>query len=368
VLNSFIAVVTIICVLVWQGGWLDFQSVDERLAAIDAELAIPDSENAAVYLEKFLTDPGNAATLDDLSDLSPSAYVEPWTSSDNPELAAELKKHGAFMQKLRDVFQMQKARFPAYPNPADGQWQMLNDMRRVTFILSSAAANDLAEGRIDAAFSKYRCQMQLARHLEQQPATLYKLVGVAIEAVALGNIRKAVMWDEIEPEQLRLLEAILKIPVDRGEQHAELTAKIDRLVHEKERSEMSTVQRLKYLWVGRKAQREQERRRPLIYLRRDATRRAIPILFAMRRHKERTDEWPETLEQIEPKLPEESLIDPQNNGPFVYKRNSDSLVFYSRGPNGIDEHGSYKRPADDYPSWTLGIDKAPAASAEDREE
>ena len=96
--------------------------------------------------------------------------------------------------------------------------------------------------------------------------------------------------------------------------------------------------------------------------------RAMPILIALRRHREKTGAWPETLEQIEPKLTAEALIDPQNDGPFVYERNDgDSSTFYSRGPNGIDEHGSYKRPADDYPSWTLRITQAPPANATDRQ-
>ncbi|MBL7186204.1 MAG: hypothetical protein ISS70_07740 [Phycisphaerae bacterium] len=73
-----VVVVTIFCGFAWKAGWWDFRSVDEKLAAIDAELAIPDSENAAVYCRRFLTDPDNAAILDDLSGFSPSAYVEPW--------------------------------------------------------------------------------------------------------------------------------------------------------------------------------------------------------------------------------------------------------------------------------------------------
>ena len=92
----------------------------------------------------------------------------------------------------------------------------------------------------------------------------------------------------------------------------------------------------------------------------EAHRRATIVILALRRHKERTGAWPESLEQVEPKLPDQTLVDPQNNGPFVYKRDGDSFVFYSKGPNGIDEHGSYKKPADDYPSWTLRIKTAPA--------
>ncbi len=352
-------VLAIVCGVAWKAGLLDSRSIDEKLAAIDAELAIPDSENAAVHLRRFLTDPDNAAVLEDLSSYSPSAKADPWASSEHPELAEALDKNRAFIQTLLDISQMPKARFPVYPGPGN---ETLRDMRRVTFILSWAAANDLAEGWAEAAFDKYRCQIQLACQLKQQPATFYSLVGTAIEGVAMGNIKMAVMRDGITPAQLRSLETIPDIPRDQDEVDAEIAARVDRLIRAKELSQMSTAERFKHLLFGRKALREQERRRPLIHLRLEATRRAMPILIALRRHKDETGTWPETLEQIEPKLPEEALVDPQNNGPFVYKRGGDSFVFYSKGPNGVDEHGSYKRPADDYPSWTLKIKTAQADS------
>ncbi|MGB2863814.1 MAG: hypothetical protein WBC05_10855 [Sedimentisphaerales bacterium] len=54
------------------------------------------------------------------------------------------------------------------------------------------------------------------------------------------------------------------------------------------------------------------------------------------------------------------FTDPQNNGPFVYKYDGDDLVFYSKGPNSIDEGGSYSGSADDWPIWPLNIKKSPA--------
>ena len=74
---SIIVSVAIVCCLAWQSRLWDFRSIDEQLAAINAELAIADSENAAVYYRRFFTDPNNAAILDDLSGQTPSAYCEP---------------------------------------------------------------------------------------------------------------------------------------------------------------------------------------------------------------------------------------------------------------------------------------------------
>jgi hypothetical protein len=228
-------------------------------------------------------------------------------------------------------------------------------MRKVIFVLSWAGANDLAEDRIDAAHSKYRCQMQLARHFSQQPGTYHKIFAMAFEATVYKNIRMALMRDETTPEHLRSLESILEILMDRGEGHARIAARIDSLLDEKERSQMSTVELLKQLWFGHKTRKQQEQARHKIRLRLYSSQRAIHILIALRRYKQETGAWPGTLEQIEPRLPEQMLIDPQNNGPFVYKRDGEDFVFYSKGPNRIDEGGSYSGSADDWPIWPLKI-------------
>jgi hypothetical protein len=348
-------IVTIVCGLAWKAGWLDFRSVDEKLAAIDAELAIPDSENAAVFYRRFFTDPNNAAALDDLHGHTPSAYVEPWTDKERPELTAELKTHRAIIQTLLDISQMREARFPIYPSPNDDSWQMLQGMKRVPRILSSAAANDLAEGRPCAAHSKYRSLLILARHLQQQPAAIYNLVGSAIEGVASGNIRRAVMRDGVTEEQLRSLETILENPPNRNEGDAEIAARVNQLIEEKERSHLPLVERFKQWLLGRGSRKQREHRLRLLRLRLDAVRRATPILIALARHKEETSVWPETLEHIQPKLPGQMLTDPQSGGSFVYYRDEARFIFYSKGPNGIDDGGSYSRPADDWPIWPLNF-------------
>ena len=353
-------VVAIVCCFIWQKHLWNSTSIDKQLAVIEAARAIPDDENAAVYYTRFLTDPNNGSILDDLAGYSPSAYCEPWAGSEHPELAAKLKTHSAFIQTLLNISDMPRARFSIYPNPGSNSWQMLADMRKVTFILSWAAANDLAEGRIETAFSKYKCQLKLACHLQQQPATYYRLVGIAIEAAAFGNIKRSVIQDDITPEQLRSLETILETSRNPDEVDAEIAARVNRLIRDKELSQMSIPERLRQWWFGRKELREQEQRQHLIHLRLEASRRVIRIFIALRRYKEKTGVWPETLEQIEPKLPEQMLIDPQNNGPFIYKRAGDDFVFHSKGPNGIDEGGSHSGSADDWLIWPLKIKIIPA--------
>jgi hypothetical protein len=356
----FIAfIVAITCCYIWQKHIWNAGTIDQRLAAIDAELAIPDFENAAVYYRRFFTDSNNASALGDLARYAPSAYCEPWADSEHPELATELKTHSKFIQTLLDISEMEHARFPAYPDPGSRSFT-LADMRKLTFILSWAAANDLAEGRIDSAYSKYRCQLKLAYQLQQQPATYYRLVAIAFEAVALGNITRVVMRDDITPEQLKSLETILEIPSNQDKIDGEITDRVDRLIEEKVMSELSLVARLNYLLHGMANRNSLRRGEQRQYQRINAVRQAIRILISLRRYKDKTGVWPETLEQIEPKLPEQMLIDPQNNSPFIYKRAGENFIFYSKGPNNIDESGSYSGPADDWPIWPLKIKTTPA--------
>jgi len=363
-----VVVAAIVCGLMWKSGLLDSRSIDEKLAAIDAELAIPEAENAAVYYKRFFTDPNNEAILYDLSDYTPTGYCEPWADIEHPELAALLKTHNTFIQTLLDISKMQEARFPVYYSPGSDSAQFLQDVRKVTFILSWAAANDLAEGRIDAAYSKYRCQLKLVRHLLQQPAAYYRYVGFFIEAVALGKIRRAVMQDDITPEQLKSLGTILEIPRNMDEVDTELAARVDRLIEEKENSQLPLTIRLEVWWSALHARQQDEKKSRLILMRLRllSSRQTSQILIALRRHKEKTGAWPETLEQIEPELPGQMLIDPQNNGPFVYKRHGDEFVFYGKGHNNIDEGGSQLWMADDYPIWPPNMSITKQENANDK--
>ena len=244
-------IVAIVCCFIWQKCLWNVRSIDEQLAAIEAARAIPDAENAAVYYTRFFTDPNNTSTLDDLSSYTPSAYVEPWAGSEYPELAAELKTHRTFIQTLLNISEMQEARFPVYPSPGSDSFQVLKNVRKVVYVLSCAAANDLAEGRIDAAHSKYRCQLKLARHLQQQPAWYYNGLGIAIEAAAHGNIKMAVMQDDITQDQLSLLETTLKIPQNNRSEDDEIADKVNNLIERKEKSQQPLIIPLKMWWRAR---------------------------------------------------------------------------------------------------------------------
>ena len=88
-----------------------------------------------------------------------------------------------------------------------------------------------------------------------------------------------------------------------------------------------------------------------LYLRTIAEQRGSQLIIALRRYKNKTGHWPETLDEIKALAPAEILVDPFNNGSFVYKLTDDSFMLYSKGKNNIDEDGKYRRGLDDWPIW-----------------
>jgi hypothetical protein len=88
-----------------------------------------------------------------------------------------------------------------------------------------------------------------------------------------------------------------------------------------------------------------------LYMRLVAVRRGCRILIVLRQYKNRNGHWPEHLEDIKDNSATEMLIDPINNGSFVYKLSGDYFKLYSKGKNNIDEDGKREDDVDDQPIW-----------------
>jgi len=87
------------------------------------------------------------------------------------------------------------------------------------------------------------------------------------------------------------------------------------------------------------------------YLRTIAQQRGTLLTIALRRHKNKTGHWPESLDEVKSLAPEEIFVDPINGGSFIYKLTDENFTLYSKGKNNIDEEGRYKDEADDRPIW-----------------
>jgi hypothetical protein len=86
-----------------------------------------------------------------------------------------------------------------------------------------------------------------------------------------------------------------------------------------------------------------------LYLRAIAEQRGSQIIIILRRYKNKTGHWPESLEEVKSFAPADIFVDPLNGDSFVYKRTEDNFTIYSKGKNSIDEGGEYEtKHSDDY--------------------
>jgi hypothetical protein len=83
-----------------------------------------------------------------------------------------------------------------------------------------------------------------------------------------------------------------------------------------------------------------------IYVRGTAVQRGCQIMIVLRRHKNKSGYWPESLDDIKSLSPAEIFVDPINGGPFVYKLTEENFTLYSKGKNNIDEGGEYNSHLD----------------------
>lgn len=95
-----------------------------------------------------------------------------------------------------------------------------------------------------------------------------------------------------------------------------------------------------------------------IYLRLTAEQRGNQLIIALRRYKNKTGNWPQSLDDIKSLAPAEILVDPINGSSFVYKPTEENFALYSKGKNNIDEKGEYdydwhenKAEPDDWLIW-----------------
>jgi hypothetical protein len=77
------------------------------------------------------------------------------------------------------------------------------------------------------------------------------------------------------------------------------------------------------------------------YLRTIAEQKGSRLIIALRRYKNKTGLWPESLDEVKPLAAEEIFVDPINQSSFVYKLTEENFALYSKGKNNIDEMGQF---------------------------
>jgi hypothetical protein len=335
-------------------GPLRWWSIDRQIAEIEAERAIPDSENAAVLYRQFIQDfevpnwsIGNILTPQADTD----TVRKPWGSSDHPELAALIEEHREAISRLIEITKAEKCCFPipCTQEQFESPITPTSEMRSWMFFLSRAINNDIGEGRIEAAIEEYACILGMADHLYQQPVIIHQLIAIAIEAYPTTTAARLIVDDDMTDAQLDLMAEVLLPIDDRWHREKDTIKKIDALREAKWQRQLGFIERVKnWLEFGRGG--DYAERMEVQYYHVLGVRRGLHILVALRRYKNEQGHWPASLETIAPELADEILSDTQRCGTFIYKTVGDDFVLYGTGSNGIDEGGK-GRPTDDVPAW-----------------
>jgi hypothetical protein len=93
-----------------------------------------------------------------------------------------------------------------------------------------------------------------------------------------------------------------------------------------------------------------------LYLISAAERKGCRIIAALGKYKNENGDWPGSLDEIRPLVPDEVLVDPLSGGEFVYAKTEENFLLYSKGLNNIDENGeitsrSNQNEPDDWLIW-----------------
>jgi hypothetical protein len=343
------------------GLLIDWRSAEERLAEFEAARAIPDAENAATIYNELLQDP----SLDSLDEIFWDDSIEaafdraedgPWLTEECPEVAAWIAEYPQIIDRLIEASHLDQCRFPislefADSNESDRDIAMLS----WTGLLTCAANNDLAEGRIDNAITKWRCLIQMENHLRQQPwnATMVGAGGEAIESII-----RFIVTANPSDEHLWQIEALpLPVANDWPRHYREIRL-VEDLRRRREMEPLGLWEQIRYRYTIHRFESDfadlSERFGPSSsYLRFLAGARVVRILVAAKRYAYETGHWPNSLDELKSSLSSEILTDPLRDGPFAYQRTADSFTLYSIGKNKIDENGQWDpKGPDDWPIWS----------------
>ena len=209
----------VVVLIIWvflpdeDGDWRPYKyNFDEELTAIEAKYVIPDELNAATIYNKLLQDYDweDFYTNLPVEDQEKLPMRESWLSKDHPKMAEWIQQQQNTIEKLLEASKIDQCLF-RINDPANFEKQINRyaAMRRWAFLLVSAANNDIAENRIKEGFQKNMALLQMGKHLYQQPSTTDWLVGTAIEAIGIDQLKTFVITEDATEEYLSSIEKAL---------------------------------------------------------------------------------------------------------------------------------------------------------------
>lgn len=197
------------------GGDWEPHSFAEEIAALQAGRAIPDEENAATIYNRLLEDYDPAEMK--LTFLDPGqksiTLSEPWPSDAYPDVALWLQQRQDMVAKLLEASQIRECRLPLNFDLVITNRMELNrypSLQNWAALLLRAGNNDMAEGRIGQAVTKYIGALRIGGHLYQQQQMVDFLIGFGIESITLRPLNRFVVQGQANEEQLRRISQSLE--------------------------------------------------------------------------------------------------------------------------------------------------------------
>lgn len=333
----------------------------DQLKAIEAARAIPDEENAATHYTRIVEmDPQLQLPEVPGQNIEYITRASPWRSHEYPEVAEWIQSHNPVIEALLAIRQIEKCVHPLVDSShpySVGFDPHLTPMRQWAFLLARAACNDLTEGKKHDALSKVQTLYQMSVHLRQQPTFNSFLLSTALETVALHVQDTFTMLGQATNEDLNQLADMTGAFGNEFDSLFQETKEVEDLLDRRLLDAISAWGRLRNWWDRLHIQPNLEASARRFYIRMLANRRASRILVELRRSKNRTGNWPKSLDQIESHVPDIVLIDPHCDSSFVYRRTDAEFILYSIGFNGRDENGRFEigravfGDAGDWPIW-----------------
>jgi hypothetical protein len=192
-------------------GWRPY-TFDKETAALNAKYYVPDEENAAVIynqLPEIFDDPCVAYIFED-SNAFYKLTDKPWLAEGYPKHAKWLESHQDIINLLLQTNQYDRCYFGTKANVImdDSLYKTLSPARRAAQLLVLAANYDIGQNKFDECLDKYKTAIQIGNHFQQNPSTIHKLVGIAIEALAIGGLRQFIIEQDATADQIKQAETI----------------------------------------------------------------------------------------------------------------------------------------------------------------
>jgi hypothetical protein len=208
---------TVLAIIIWvflpddNEGWRPY-TFDDEIAALNAKYAIPDEENAAILynqLPAVFDDPCVAYIYED-SNAFYKLTDKPWLAEDYPEHAEWLESHQEIINLLLQTTQYERCYFGTKADVImdDSLYKTLRPAKRAARLLVLAANYDIGQNKFDDCLYKYKTVIQIGNHFQQNPSTIHKLLGLAIESLAISGLRPFIIEQNVTPEQINHAEEI----------------------------------------------------------------------------------------------------------------------------------------------------------------